>query len=115
MQDGSVNHHAWSVQRWIMLGIACLLFLLPQNDRDVIVCSQHELRTWQLKSFMASLLIGLSSLVCASQLASARTDWAISICCGVALLCLLVTPGFFRLCAWRIWVGTALIAVAFLN
>lgn len=103
------SHNDWSVQRWIILSIAGMLFALPQDDREVIVCSQHELRVWQLKSFVGSLLLGISSLVCASRLADAPSDGAVAIACGITIICLLAAPWFFRLCAWRIWAGMALI------
>jgi hypothetical protein len=97
------------VQRWILLSIASLFFLLPHPARDVIVCSQRELLAWQLKSLFGSLVIGVSALICAAQINAARSDGLLALACALLIGCLLVSPWFFRLCAWRLWVGTALI------
>lgn len=102
----------WSLQRWLLFSIASLLFLLPHPTQDVIVCSQRELFTWQLKSLLGSLMIGGSALICATQGEYALSDWTVAISCGVGVLCLLASPWFFRLCAWRMWVGSFLLFVA---
>jgi hypothetical protein len=101
-----------SIQSWILFSIASMLFLVPHNTLDVIVCSQRELRAWQIKSLMGSLLVGLSSFVCASQVAVALSDWRVAIFCGITIICLLVSPWFIRLCTWRIWVGIVLVFVS---
>jgi|GEM_PF-4715153 len=103
------NQDAWSLQSWILCSIAFMLFLLPHNSQDVIVCSTRELFFWQLKSFMGSLIIGIGSLICAAQIVHALSHWTVALLCGVLLICLLTSPWFFRLCAWRIWGGIALI------
>jgi hypothetical protein len=100
-----------SVQSWILFSIASLLFLLPHPTQDVIVCSQRELFTWQLKSLLGSLMIGGSALICATQGVYGLSDWTLAFSSGVGVLCLLASPWFFRLCAWRIWVGTVLLFV----
>ncbi len=113
MQGLSVqNHRVGCVRSWIVLGMAFMLFLKPHNNRDVIVCSQPELRAWQIKSLMGSLFVGLSSLVCTSQVAVAMSDWGVAIFCGITIICLLVSPWFIRLCTWRIWVGMILVFVS---
>ena len=101
-----------SLQSWILLSIASILFLVPHNTLDVIVCSQRELRAWQLKSFMGSILVEGSAFICTSQVAVAMLDWRVAFCCGITLICLLVSPWFFRLSTWRIWVGIVLIFVS---
>ena len=98
-----------SVQSWLLLSIASMLFLMPHTTRDVIVCSQQELRAWQFKSFTGSLIIGISSFLCASHLAVTMSDWVFAVFCGITILSLLFSPWFFRLCTWRIWVGMALV------
>ncbi len=102
----------WSLQRWLLFSIASLLFLLPHPTQDVIVCSQRELFTWQLKSLLGSLMIGGSALIGATQGVYALSGWTVASACGVLVLCLLASPWFFRLCAWRMWVGSFLLFVA---
>jgi len=102
----------WSLHRWLLFSIASLLFLLPHPIQDVIICSQRELFVWQLKSLLGSLIIGGSALICATQGVYGRADWMVALSCGVGVLCLLAAPWFFRLCAWRIWVGSVLLFVA---
>jgi len=106
------SNEVLSVQSWILFSIASLLFLLPHPTHDVIVCSQRELFTWQLKSLLGSLMIGGSALIGARQGVYALSDWTVALSCGVGVLCLLAAPWFFRLCAWRIWVGSVLLFVA---
>jgi hypothetical protein len=89
-----------------------MLFLLPHPPQDVIVCSQRELFTWQLKSLLGALMIGALSLIGATQSVYALSDWTVATACGVLVLCLLAAPWFFRLCAWRMWVGSVLLFVA---
>ena len=102
----------WSVQSWLLFSVASMLFLLPHPPQDVIVCSQRELFTWQLKSLLGSLMIGGSALIGATQGVYALSDWTVASACGVLVLCLLAAPWFFRLCAWRMWAGTVLLFVA---
>lgn len=97
-----------SIPSWILLSMASVLFLMPHNRQDVIVCSQRELLAWQVKSFFGSLIMGVSSLIGASQSLYARSDWGVAVACGALVMCLWVSPWFFRLCAWRIWAGTVL-------
>lgn len=112
MQGLSVqNHRVGCVRSWIVLSMAFMLFLMPHNNRDVIVCSQPELRAWQIKSLTGSLLVGLSSLVCTLYGVYTLSDWGVMLFCGITIICLLVSPWFFRLCAWRIWVGMVLVVV----
>lgn len=106
------SHEILSVQSWILFSIASMLFLLPHPPQDVIVCSQRELFTWQLKSLLGSLMIGGSALIGATQDVYALSDWTVALSCGVLVLCLLASPWFFRLCAWRMWVGSFLLFVA---
>jgi hypothetical protein len=103
----------FSVQGWIFLSIATMLFLIPHSAHDVIVCSQRELRGWQFKSLRGSLLIGVASLIVALQCDWARWEWSVAVVCGVILLCLVTAPYFFRLSAWRVWGGIILILVGF--
>jgi hypothetical protein len=103
------SHGAGSIQRWLLLSIASTLFLMPHTAQDVIVCSQRELLAWQIKSFLGSLMIGISSLVCASHLVYAMSDWLMAFFCAILTACLLVSPWLFRLCAWRMWAGMALV------
>lgn len=98
---------------WIGIGIAFMLFLLPHDDRNVMVCSQRELVSWQLKSALGSLLLGIASLTCAVHAIAAFPDKAQFALCSAAMLCLLVSPWFFRLCAWRLWTGMALVWFGF--
>ncbi len=102
-------HPVSSVQGWILLSIAAMLFLFPHNPHDVIVCSPRELRSWQFKSLLGSLLIGTGALIAAIQCDSARGECSVVVAFGVLGLCLFAVPYFFRLSAWRVWAGTALI------
>lgn len=102
----------FSVQGWILLSIATMLLLIPHNTHDVIVCSQRELRGWQFKSLLGSLLIGVASLIVALQCDWVRWEWSVAVVCGVIMLCLVTAPYFFRLSAWRVWAGTALVFAA---
>ncbi len=99
-----------SVRSWILLSTASILFLMPYNRQDVIVCSQRELLSWQIKSFLGSLIIGISAMIGATQSVYALSDWTVAIPCGVLLMSLLASPWFVRLCAWRIWAGIALLS-----
>jgi len=103
----------FSVQGWILLSIATILFLIPHSAHDVIVCSPRELRSWQFKSLLGSLLIGVGALIVALQCDWARWEWSVAVVCGVLMLCLVTAPYFFRLSAWRIWGGIILIFVGF--
>ena len=107
--DISQPHVVSSVQGWILFSIATMLFLFPHNPHDVIVCSPRELRSWQFKSLLGSLLIGTGALIAAIQCDSARGEWSVAVVLGVLVLCLFAAPYFFRLSAWRIWLGTALV------
>ena len=98
-----------SVQGWIFFGIATMLFLFPHTTHDLIVCSPRELRAWQFKSLLGSLIIGTGACLGAIQCDSARGEWSVLVALGVLVLCLVAAPYFFRLSAWRIWLGTALI------
>jgi len=102
-----------SVQGWIFFSIATMLFLLPHSTHDVIVCSPRELRAWQFKSLIGSLIIGTGACLGAIQCDCARWEWSVAVACGVLGLCLFTAPYFFRLLAWRIWGGIILIFVGF--
>jgi len=106
------NQGAWSIQSWLLFSIASTLFLMPHTTQDVIVCSQRELLAWQIKSFCGALIIGGSSLIGAAQIVYARSDGLLALFCAILIACLLVSPWFIRLCAWRMWVGMALIFVS---
>ncbi len=106
-------HAVSSAQGWILLSIAAMLFLFPHNPHDVIVCSPRELRSWQLKSLLGSILIGIGALISAIQCDAASWEWSVAVVCGVIMLCLVTAPYFFRLSAWRIWGGIMLIVVGF--
>lgn len=101
-----------SVQGWILLSIATMLFLLPHGAHDVIICSHRELRTWQFKSLLGSLLIGTGALIGAIQLNATRWEWSVAVACGVLVLCLMTAPYFFRLSPWRVWAGTSMVFAA---
>jgi hypothetical protein len=101
-----------SLPGWILLGMAAMLFLLPHSTHDVIVCSPQELRAWQLKSLLGALLIGLAASMGAFQLKYAHGDWCMAAACVGLILCLFLAPYFFRLSAWRIWAGTAMVFAA---
>lgn len=102
----------FSVQGWILLSIATMLFLIPHSAHDVIVCSQRELRRWQFKSLLGSLLIGVASLIVALQCDWVRWEWSVAVVSGVIMLCIVTAPYFFRLSSWRIWAGTILVFAA---
>jgi hypothetical protein len=102
-----------SVPSWILLSMATMLFLFPHNSHDVIVCSPRELRAWQFKSLLGSLIIGTGACLGAIQCDCARWEWSVAVACGVLGLCLFTAPYFFRLSAWRIWGGIILIFVGF--
>ncbi len=114
LMQGSLarSHDTWSLQSWLLFSIASTLFLMPHHRQDVIVCSQRELLTWQSKSFLGSLIIGGSSWICAAQIEYARSDCWVALFSVLLAACLLASPWFFRLCAWRLWVGMALIFVS---
>jgi hypothetical protein len=112
MRGLTLQRADWSLQSWLLFSVASMLFLLPHPPQDVIVCSQRELFTWQLKSLLGSLMIGGGALIGATQSVYALSDWTVATACGVLVLCLLAAPWFFRLCAWRMWVGSVLLFVA---
>ncbi|MEI7945390.1 MAG: hypothetical protein WCJ02_01775 [bacterium] len=103
------SHGAWSIQSWILVSVASSLFLMPHTTQDVIVCSQRELLAWQIKSFLCALAIGVSSLICAAQIVYAHSDGLLTLFVAILTVCLLVSPWFFRLCSWRMWIGIFLI------
>jgi hypothetical protein len=102
-----------SVQGWILLSIATMLFLFPHHSGDVIVSSPRELRYWQIKSLLGSLLLGTCALIGAIQFDVATWECSVAVAFGVLGLCLFSAPYFFRLSAWRVWAGTALIFAAY--
>ena len=114
LMQGSLarSHEAWSLQRWLLFSIASTLFLMPHPRQDVIVCSQRELFTWQSKSFLGSLIIGGSAWVCAAQRVYACSVCWVGLFSVLLVVCLLTSPWFFRLCAWRLWVGMILVFVS---
>jgi hypothetical protein len=103
---------AWPVLRWILFSIAAMLILAPHDPQDVIVSSQKELRVWQLKTLFGSMVMGTGALILGIRSVYGLLEWPVAISCGVLLVCLLISPWFFRLSAWRIWVGTALVFTA---
>jgi hypothetical protein len=100
---------AWPVLRWILFGIAAMLLLAPHDPQDVIVSSQKELRVWQLKTLLGSMVMGTGALILGIRSVYGLSDWPVAISCGVLLVCLLISPWFFRLSTWRIWGGFVLI------
>jgi hypothetical protein len=113
LQDAALSTQSGiSLPRWIFLSFTVLFFGMPHDDRDVIICSQRELSSWQAKSALGSLLVGLASFVCVTRVAKTPFDGGILLLGGVALFCLLAAPWFFRLCAWRMWAGMALLVMS---
>jgi hypothetical protein len=101
------------VLRWILFSIATMLILAPHDPQDVIVSSQKELRVWQLKTLFGSMVMGTGALILGIRSVYGLWDWPVAISCGVLLVCLLISPYFFRLSAWRVWGGIILIFVGF--
>jgi hypothetical protein len=92
-----------------LFGIAAMLLLAPHDPQDVIVSSQKELRVWQLKTLLGSMVMGTGALILGIRSVYGLSDWPVAISCGVLLVCLLISPWFFRLSTWRIWGGFVLI------
>jgi len=101
-----------SIQRWLLFSVASVLFLLPHPPQDVIVCTQRELFAWQFKSLLGSLIIWGSSWICVAQSVHARSDGWVALFSVLLVACLLVSPWFIRLCAWRLWMGMILVFVS---
>lgn len=102
----------WPVLRWILFSIAAMLLLATHDPQDVIVSSQKELRVWQLKTLFGSMVMGAGALILGLRSVYGLSDWPVAISWGVLLVCLLISPWFFRLSTWRIWGGAALVFAA---